>query len=174
MTCVCRYLIFRRFLHARAHGDDQLMAPFVNHTRADWGIEDWRQIQGLKVHCKKKQKWYQRSAYFDTGSPAFQKLPYWKIKRLDPDPSTSMKLQRVSSPDELLAVKTEGGLTEERGHELVPVDLVDPAPHGSLPRSCKLLWSLHRYYSIIWKNVKAKICFFMPNNNEICIFNQKF
>lgn len=42
------------------------------------------------------------------------------------------------SPDELFAVEAEGGLTQERRHELVPVDLVDPAPHGPLPLSCKL------------------------------------
>lgn len=39
-------------------------------------------------------------------------------------------------PDELFAVEAEGGLTQEGRHEFVPIDLVDPAPHGtlSLPR----------------------------------------
>lgn len=43
------------------------------------------------------------------------------------------------SPDELFAVETEGGLAEEGGHELVPVDLVDLPSHGSLSLPRKLL-----------------------------------
>lgn len=46
------------------------------------------------------------------------------------------------SPDELFAVKTEGGLTEEGGHELVPVDLVDPPSHGPVPLPRELLVGL--------------------------------
>ena len=36
----------------------------------------------------------------------------------------------LSSPDEVSTVRAEGGLTEEGGHELVVVDLVDFPPHG--------------------------------------------
>lgn len=35
-------------------------------------------------------------------------------------------------------MEAEGGLAQEGGHELVPVDLVDPAPHRPLSLSCKL------------------------------------
>lgn len=80
-----------------------------------------------------------------------------------------MQAAEMFSPDELLAVKTERGLTEERGHELVPVDLVDPAPHGSLPCSCKLLRSLYRRHGIIWKHVKAKT-FFFPSLQPFLFF----
>lgn len=53
------------------------------------------------------------------------------------------------SPDELLAVEAEGGLTEESGHELVPVDLVDPSLHGALPLPRKLLVGVFFFYGDI-------------------------
>ena len=37
------------------------------------------------------------------------------------------------SPDEIPAVRAEGGLPQEGGHELVRVDLVDLALHGAPP-----------------------------------------
>uniref|UniRef100_A0A6B0UWD9 Putative secreted protein n=1 Tax=Ixodes ricinus TaxID=34613 RepID=A0A6B0UWD9_IXORI len=37
------------------------------------------------------------------------------------------------APDEPPAVGAEGGLPQEGGHELVAVDLVHPAAHGSVP-----------------------------------------
>ena len=53
------------------------------------------------------------------------------------------------SPDELFAVKTEGGLAEESGHELVSVDLVNPPSHGAVSLPRKLLESLLFHYGII-------------------------
>lgn len=53
------------------------------------------------------------------------------------------------SPDELFAVKTEGGLTEESGHELVPVDLVDPPSQGPLPLPRELLEGLLFHYGVV-------------------------
>lgn len=52
----------------------------------------------------------------------------------------------ASSPDELSAVETEGGLPQVGRHELVPVDLVDPASHGavSLPGELFVRLLLHR------------------------------
>lgn len=43
------------------------------------------------------------------------------------------------SPDELSAVKTEGGLAKECGHELVSIDLVDFPSQSPLTLPCKLL-----------------------------------
>lgn len=53
------------------------------------------------------------------------------------------------SPDELFAVKTEGGLTEESGHELVPVDLVDSPLDSPLPLPRKLLIGLLFHNGVI-------------------------
>lgn len=39
----------------------------------------------------------------------------------------------VTVPYELPAVAAEGGLAQEGGHELVPVDLVHAPPHGAAP-----------------------------------------
>lgn len=39
----------------------------------------------------------------------------------------------VHAPDEVAAVGAVGGLPQVRGHELVPVDLVDAAANGALP-----------------------------------------
>lgn len=48
----------------------------------------------------------------------------------------------VTSPDELPAVEAEGGLWEKRGHELVSVDLVDPASDSPLVLPGELLMRL--------------------------------
>lgn len=55
----------------------------------------------------------------------------------------------TSSPDELFAVKAEGWLAEEGGHELVTVDLVDPPSHSPLPLPRELLVRLLFHYGII-------------------------
>lgn len=60
------------------------------------------------------------------------------------------------SPDELSAVKTEGGLPEESWHELVPVNLVDPPSHGPIPLPRKLLVGLLFYCGFIWQEKKTK------------------
>lgn len=60
------------------------------------------------------------------------------------------------SPDELFAVKAEGGLAEESGHELVSVDLVDPPSHGPLPLPRELLVGLLFHYRIIWQQHESK------------------
>lgn len=60
------------------------------------------------------------------------------------------------SPNELLAVKTEGGLAKERWHELVPVDLVDPAFYSPLPLPCKLLVGLFFHRGLIWQLGQTK------------------
>lgn len=43
------------------------------------------------------------------------------------------ELKTSSSPDEFTAVGTEGGLSQKCGHELVTVDLVNSAAHGTTP-----------------------------------------
>lgn len=40
--------------------------------------------------------------------------------------------RQAASPDEFLAVAAEGWLPQERGHELVAVDLVDASTHCAL------------------------------------------
>lgn len=55
------------------------------------------------------------------------------------------------SPYELFAVKAEGGLAQERWHELVPVDLVDLAPHGALPLSGKLFVGFLLHRGFVWQ-----------------------
>lgn len=62
----------------------------------------------------------------------------------------------TSSPDELSAVKAEGGLTEESGHELVAVDLVYPPSHGSVALPRELLAGLLGHDCILWRQDESK------------------
>lgn len=58
------------------------------------------------------------------------------------------------SPDELFAVEAEGGLTQEGGHELMAVDLVDLASYSTLPLSRELFVGFLFHRGLVWQGKK--------------------
>lgn len=108
------------------------------------------------------------TAHLGTGNPVFQKHPYIQRQRHNQIQFTvhTEYMQVVVicpcttfSPYELFAVKTEGGLAKESGHELMSVDLVDSPSHRSLPLPRKLLVCLLFHYGVVWKeDERQRLC----------------
>lgn len=56
-------------------------------------------------------------------------------------------------------MEAEGGLAQERGHELVPVDLVDLAPHCTLSLPCELFVGFLFHRGFVWQGEKKELNF---------------
>lgn len=132
----------------------------------------WHRLCTTQVHTEKKNDKQRQSSKVSLGSSALlktaapgkdgsERLTLALVALLSENPpeirdrhghteapccDTRERRGHCASPDELLAVETEGGLPQVGGHELVSVDLVDPPPHGAvaLPGELLVRLLLHR------------------------------
>lgn len=127
-----------------------LVAPLVHHTRAHWIKSKPRERSKVKLllhptpplRNKRELLTLALVALLPENPPEIRDT-HTVRRELRPRHG---EWRRRASPDELLAVETEGGLPQEGGHELVSVDLVDPPPQGAvaLPGELLVRLLLHR------------------------------